>query len=55
MKDLIEKHELLIKLVAEQAEAYSLWAEPDNLREADLKYEIRRLHRLIETGVYPVD
>jgi len=55
MTDLIEKHELLLKLVAEQAEDEGIWFIAETAPEDYLQYQLRRLHRLIETGVYPID
>ncbi len=53
MTDLVEKHELLIKLVEEQAEDEGIWFIAETAPEAYLQHQLRRLHHLIETGAVP--
>ncbi len=54
MSDLIEKLELIKAMVNEQAEDEGLWFDAETAPEAYLQHELRKLHRLIETGQWPI-
>ena len=54
MTDLIERHELIKRMVDEQAEDDGIWFDAQYITEAYLQHQLRRLHRVIETGEYEV-
>lgn len=47
-----EALENIRRFVAEQAEDPALWSVSDSIVEAYIQQELRRLHRVVETGVY---
>ena len=50
IEELIDRFSLIKHLVGEQAEDEGLWFVAETAAEAYLQQELRRLHRLIETG-----